>query len=153
MPLPYWALGDLEDRLSKEVVRQCLDDNNDGDADPGPVARLQADSDSFVEGYLRGIYNLDSVRLTPPNQVKRLSLDYAVAQCAKRHPEYVRRDFKPLEDAVKKELDEIRAGRVRLDVVGPPEPSANQGGSVGASGDITVAPVQFFTGIGGLGDF
>lgn len=152
MALPYWSLSDLESRISAEVVRQVLDDNNDGFADETSISRLQADSDSFVEGYLRGIYDLATVRTTTPNQVKRLSLDYAVAQMAKRHPEYVRREFRPLEDAVRAELCEIRSGRVRLDVDSTPEPAANQGGDVWDGGDDATEPaVKFFT--GGLGDF
>lgn len=151
--MPYWAQTDLEDRLSAEVVIQIFDDDRDGEADEGPIERLQLDSDSFVEGYLRGVYDLDAVREDPPNQVVRLSLDYAVAQCAKRRPEYVRRDFKPLEDAVKAELTEIRNGKVRLDVVGTPEPAANHGGAVVGGLDSDGEVVRFFTGTGGLGDF
>lgn len=150
--MPYWAQVDLENRLSAETVVQVFDDNNDGVVDAGPLAQLQADCDSYVEGFLRGIYDLAVVRTTPPNQVKRLSLDYAVAQCAKRRPGYVKRDWKELEDACRSELVDIRSGKVRLDVVGPPEPAANQGGEAWDGGtDLTVAPVHVF--MDGLGDF
>lgn len=152
MALPYWTFSDLETRLGAEVMRQVFDDDNDGSADTAAIDQLSADSDSFVEGYLRGVYELTAVREAPPNQVKRLSLDYAVAQCAKRRPEYVRRDFKPLEDAVRQELAEIRAGKIRLDVVGAPEPGANQGGDVWDGGDdFSEDTVKVFS--GGMGDF
>lgn len=152
MALPYWTISDLESRLGREVVIQVFDDDNDGVPDAGAVDQLSADSDSFVEGYLRGVYELATVRDAPPNQVKRLSLDYAVAQCAKRRPEYVRRDFGPLEAAVRQELSEIRSGKIRLDVIGAPEPGANQGGEVWDGGDdYTEDTVKFFS--GGMGDF
>jgi len=150
--LPYWFVGDLENRLSAEVVLQIFDDDNDGEADAGPIARLQLDSDSFVEGYLRGVFPLEAVRTVKPNQVVRLSLDYAVAQCAKRHPEYVKRDWKALEKAVTDELEQIRMGKVRLDIETSPEPGANQGGEAWDGGsDSSVEPAKSFTCT--MGDF
>jgi hypothetical protein len=41
--MAYWEKADLEARLSADVVRQILDDNNDGDAEADPIARLQSD--------------------------------------------------------------------------------------------------------------
>jgi len=154
MALPYWTLTDLEDRLSAETVRQVFDDDGDGTADTAAIARLQADCDSFVEGYLRGVYSLTAVRAAPPNQVKRLSLDYAEVVCAKRHGEYVRRNWKDLLDALTKELMAIRNGVIRLDVEGTPEPGANQGGEVWDGGDdLTEVAPKVFIGTGGMGDF
>lgn len=152
MALPYWLLSDLEDRLSAEVVRQVFDDDNSGVADSSAIQRLQADSDSYVEGYLRGNYDLAAVRANPPNQVRRLSLDYAEACTARRHGEYVRRDWKGMLEQVEKELTRIRRGDIRLDVDGTPEPAANHGGSVwDGSTDYTADAPKVF--IGSMGDF
>jgi len=152
--MAYWTQTDLENRLSAEVVRQVFDDDNNGTADTGPLAQLQQDCDSFVEGYLRGIYDLPTVRANPPNQVKRLSLDYAVAQCAKRRPGYIKRDWKQLEEVARAELTDIRNGKVRLDVVNAPEPAANQG-AVAWDGSVNTssALVPVFNGPGTMGDF
>lgn len=158
MALPYWSQTDLEDRVGVEKLRQFLDDNNDGSTDAGPLVRLQSDSDSFVEGYLRGVYSLDACREVKPNQIRRLSLDYAVAQLAKRHPEYVRRDWVQLEDAVKAELCDIRSGKVRLDIETSPEPTALAGAQV-VGGGVTMddPPLKFFVGDtgsdSGMGDY
>lgn len=152
MALPYWLLSDLENRLSAEVVRQVFDDNGDGVADAAVIVRLQSDSDSWVEGYLRGNYDLAAVRANPPNQVRRLSLDYAEACTARRHGEYVRRDWKGMLEQAEKELRRIRSGEVRLDVEGTPEPATNHGGAVwDGSTDYTADAPKVF--IGGMGDF
>lgn len=128
--MAFWALSDLQARLSAETVKQILDDDNDGTADTEPLARLRADSDSYVLGALRGIYDLTVIQASPPNEVKRLSLDAGVMYCAQRHPEYVRRDWEKLKRALDQDLDALRLGKRRLDVVGSPEPAANEGGSV-----------------------
>lgn len=152
--MAYWTLEDLQDRLSRETVINCFDDDDDGEPDDTPIERLQVDSDSFVEGYLRGNYDLDAVRAAPPNQVVRLSLDYAEAMTAKRHPAYVKRDWVPMMAMVKADLADIRAGKIRLDVVGTPEPAANNGGTdLGVRSESTGERVRFFTGSGSLGDF
>jgi len=152
--MPYWFQADLENRISIEVAIQVLDDNNDGVVDTGPLAQIQADCDSFVDGYLRGIYDLPTVKANPPNQVKRISLDYAVAQCAKRRPGYIKHDWKDLESAARAELSDIRSGRVRLDVVTAPEPAANEGTNVWDGGpDMAVQPASVFIDPGSMGDF
>lgn len=155
--MAYWELSDLEDRLSAEVVLQILDDDNDGVVDVTPLERLQSDADAYVEGYLRGIYDLAVLRADPPEQVKRLSLDCAAMRLARRHKEYVRHDWKQLKEDLDEELMLLRKGLVRLDVVGSPEPGANQGGSLVAPGEsggvLTTGPLLFFNGPCGMGDF
>lgn len=151
--MAYWALADLQNRISAEAVRQILDDNNDGTADGGPVALLQTDSDSFVDGYLIGVYPLDLVRAAPPNTVKRLSLDMAVVYARQRFPEYVRGTWKDLFEVTTKQLEAIRDGKVRLDV----EPAVHEavGGDVWAGGDdLTVENEPIFNGPPGtMGDY
>lgn len=149
--MPYWNVTDLQARLGAEVVLQCFDDDNDGAPDTAAIALLQADSDSKIEGYLRGIYSLDAVRADPPNQVKRLSLDFAVAYAAQRNPAYIRRDWAPLMAAAEREARDLREGRIRLDVEGSPEPAANQGGIVEDAAGDTPEPV--WNGAWGAGDY
>lgn len=159
MALPYWSETDLTDRISLEVALSCLDDDNSGTISAGPLDRLQKRCDSRIESALRGNYDLDLVRAAPPNQVVELSLDAAVIELAKRHPEYVRRDWADLDEVLERELDKLRSGKRRLDVVGSPEPASNNGGALIApgsdtSGGIIVAPAPLvFGGPCGTGDF
>lgn len=159
MALPYWSVTELEDRIGRENVLAFLDDDRDGEPDDGPVERLQADCDSYVEGYLRPIYpDLEVVRANPPNQIKRLSLDCADMMLSRRHPEYPRRDWLDMKVALDAELDRLRTGKIRLDVTGSPEPAANNGGNLITPGatsgaGLIEAPALVFGGPCGMGDF
>lgn len=131
----YIDESDVADRLSAQTVKAIYDDDNNGAADTGPIARLILDAESYVEGRaLRGIYDLAACRAAPPNEIVRLCLDAAEMYAAKRHPEYVRRDWEPLKKALDADLDALRTGKARLDVVSTPEPAKNEGGTV-RSGD------------------
>jgi phage gp36-like protein len=133
----YITLSELEDRITETVVRQILDDNVDGTPDANPLARVIEDAESYVEGFLRGNYSLTVLRnlgTAAPNEVKRLCLDVAVSHLYDRHPEYIRADGRRLLERARRDLIDLRKGVTRLDVVGSPEPAANQGG-VMLSGD------------------
>ena len=145
MPYPYITQADLEARLSVEVVKQILDDDNDGAADATPVDQLCKDASSKVAGYLRGTYDLDAVATNTPHEVKRLALDVAVAYAAQRHAEYVRRDWQSLMEQVDKELKALRKAETRLDVVGSPEPPANVGGTAESGNPDLPDPGPRFT--------
>src|SRR5262249_42397632 len=130
--------------------RQILDDNNDGDADADPIARLQADSQSYVDGFLRPIYPLPLVIV--PGEVKRICLDVAHGYAAIRHPEYVRFDGYKLLDRARVELTDLRMGKTRLDIQGAPEPAKNEGGQARSGDPRSPAPKpKFFA--DGTGDF
>ena len=132
MTSAYFTKGDLEDRLSADVVRKCYDDNNIGTADSSPLGRLIRDASSKVDSYLRGMYPLPLA--TVPNEVQRLALDVAEAFAAKRFPEIVRKDWKELLKQAEKELESLRMGKTRLDVPTgqAPDPPANVGARVGS---------------------
>jgi phage gp36-like protein len=152
--MSYWAQADLEDRVGAELVRQILDDDNSGGADSGPIARLQLDSDSYVEGALVGIYSLSSARLVKPNRLVQLSLDAAEMMLSRRRPESARLDWVELKKALDSDLDKIRKGVWRLDIETMPEPSAIQGGDVSSddvdAGNTTEVTHTF---LGGMGDY
>lgn len=152
MAYPYITQSDLEDRLSVAVVKQIFDDSNVGTASANPISRILKDASSKVAGYLRSTYDLDAVAASPPNEVIRLALDVAEAFAARRHPEYVRRDWKDLIAAAESELKLLRSGVTRLDVKLAPESAANEGGSV-RSGDPLkpLSPAKSFA--NGTGDF
>jgi phage gp36-like protein len=145
----YITLSDLEDRITETVVRQILDDNVDGTPDANPLARVIEDAESYVEGFLRGNYSLTTLRAlgtSAPNEVKRLCLDIAVAHLYDRHPEYIRADGMKLMERARRDLIDLRKGVTRLDVVGSPEPAANEGGVMlsGDPEDPTPVPPKFF---------
>ncbi|MBU1028535.1 MAG: DUF1320 domain-containing protein, partial [Nanoarchaeota archaeon] len=80
--MTYIVQADIENRISAEVARQILDDNLDGTVDANPLARVIADAESYVEGFLRTVYDLTVIRALgtgAPNEIKRLCLDVAVA--------------------------------------------------------------------------
>jgi len=136
---PYITKADLESRIGADTVRAIFDEDRDGDADDDKVTRLLKDASAKVAGYLRGIYPLATIAANPPEEVLRLTLDVAEAYAAKRHSEYVQRDWEKLMLAAERDLKSLRRGETRLDVDGSPEPAANQGG-------LTVeVPAQLFT--------
>ena len=127
--MTYIVQADLEARLSPLLVRQVLDDDLDGVPDAAALALVIADSESYVEGFLRGNYDLDVLRaqgVNCPHEVKRLCLDVATAYMDDRHPQYIRANGMKILDRARRDLTDLRNSTTRLDVVGSPEPPANQ---------------------------
>lgn len=147
----FFTLAELQDRVSRETVRECYDDNNDGDPDDEPIRRLILDATSRVTSALIGVYPdiLTFTALTVPNELKRLALDAAFAYMAQRHEEYVRRDYVKLLTQLEIDLNNHRIARSQVDsaTVTP----ANVGGvHTSASPNITTVRED---GSGGMGDF
>jgi hypothetical protein len=130
----YVTEEDIVDRIGQQAVLDMLDYDRDGVADPGKVQRLLLDAVSYVETFLRGKYDLTVLRTMnpPPNEVRRLVLDRAEAELYCRHPEFARFDGYKAKDRCDRELEKLIHGDRRLDVVGPPEPAANEGGTTGS---------------------
>jgi phage gp36-like protein len=135
MTLYYVSEQDLVDRIGQQAVLDMLDYDRDGVADPGKVLRLLLDAVSYVESFLRGKYDLTFLRSmpTPPNEVTRLVLDRAEAELYCKHPEFARFDGYKAKDRCDHELEKLARGDRRLDIVGPPEPAANEGGTTVSS--------------------
>jgi hypothetical protein len=132
--LYYVSEQDLVDRIGEQAMLDMLDYDRDGVPDPGKVLRLLLDAVSYVESFLRGKYDLNVLRaMRPaPNEVTRLVLDRAEAELYCKHPEFARFDGYKAKDRCDKELEKLVHGDRRLDVVGPPEPAANEGGTTGS---------------------
>ena len=142
--MAYVVQADIEARVSAAVVRQILDDDASGAADAANVNRVIADAESYVEGFLRGIYDIAALRVQgtgAPNEVKRLCLDVAVSYLYERWPEYIRGNWQELRERARMELKDLRNGVTRLDVVGAPEPARNQGGVVRSGDPDSPTPV------------
>jgi phage gp36-like protein len=149
----YIVQADIEARLTAEVVRRVLDDDRDLTPDAANLDRVISDAESYVEGFLRGTYDLTALRAMGtgcPNEVKRLCLDVATAMMWERHPEYIRADGESLLARAREDLRDLRMGITRLDVTGTPENAANQGGIVesGDPDDTEPPDAVFMNGLG-----
>lgn len=132
----YVTQAMLEDRMSATVIRRVYDDMNVGGSSDSCVKQIITDGEAMFEGYCRGIYDLTALRAAKPNEAVRLALDCVEVLTIKRFPRAANRDWQPMLEALRKELASLRKGETRLDIIGPPEPAANQGGYV-SSGDTT----------------
>ena len=156
MPTPYITQADLEARLGASKIRRILDDSNVGEPDKTAVDQVIADSQSKVDGKIKGIYSPIPLNLNAgpvPTEIKRLTLDVAVAYLAIRHPEYVRVDGVRLLELADKELSALRKAESRLNTDAAPEPHSGVGGDVlaGIPATTTDTTRKFF--INGTGDF
>lgn len=83
--------ADLENALSPQTVLALFDDNNDGTADPAPIAAVCARATARADSWLAGVYDGPfPLTGTLPAMYTELALEYAVAFSFERHPEYVR---------------------------------------------------------------
>lgn len=166
--LKLFTQQQLEAAISVEALRQCLDDDNDGEADTAPINLIQEDAATEVLARLSGIFptlpalaaEWQADLTLVPLRLRRLAIDCAVVDLAKRHPEYVRRDYEKLQRHVDAKFARLRVEGVDSLGLGasPPEqpvgPAANHGGEVWAGGDDTLVENEpFFNGPCGLGDF
>lgn len=150
--MALFTLDELKERLSAEVVRQIYDDDNDGDADAGPIARLIADASSRTVARLLPIYRnaLSWTPVTVPNEAKRIALDYAEYYGAQRHSEYVRRaSLKDILREIDEAVQDLRSANSHLDSA--TEKPANNGGFTVVN-ESTITGVRL-DGSGGMGDF
>lgn len=124
------AVERLEKRLSAQVVRRIYDDNNDGEADDSPLLQVCEDAEAHFESFCSGIYDLATLRASPPSEAVRLCLDCAEAMAYRRFPRAAARDWLPMWQVVEKELEGLRTRKTRLNTTTAPEPASNEGGAV-----------------------
>ena len=141
----YVTTAQVKARLSAAVVAQIYDDNNDGTEDTDPIARLTADATAWVKSWVYPIYQANMPFLEPfEPEIVRTALDAVEWMAAKRHPEYVRRNWVELKESNRQDLIDLRN---RLRAIGsnpsgtPPEPAANEGGHI-RSGDPLLPTVK-----------
>lgn len=112
---PLISQKDLEDRVSRQLVRAGLDDNNDGFSDAGPVNRILVDASSYVMGAIGGAYDFP-IGSPYPNELQRIALDVACAYLSIRHPEMVRFDGQAMLLQARAELKDLKNGVTQLDI-------------------------------------
>lgn len=127
---PFVTKADLERRLGASVVQMLFDHNNDGSADAASITQICEDASSKVRGALGLVYDLDTFDATVATELRRIALDAAVAMTARDFPGAYTRDWESLMVGVDRDLAAVRKGMANLGTKEPPEPAANQGGSV-----------------------
>jgi hypothetical protein len=85
----YITQTDLENALSARTILAIFDDNNDGTADPVPIAAVIDRAEGMVDSALLGFQNMPLVNAAD-RLVKAAALEFAIAFSFERHPEYVR---------------------------------------------------------------
>lgn len=155
MALPFWSESDLIDLAGVDAVLTAFDPENTGTPEAGSIARLQADCDALILSGVRGSRSqasLDAAIAAPSPVLKRLSLQWALAQVWKKSPTHGQAKWMDLEKSIRQELEAIDVSDLRLDIAsGDPTP-ANVGGKVfNAAGSVVCPPVKFF--VDGMGDF
>lgn len=109
----YVSQDEVEDFLSRSVVRDVLDDNNDGFADALPIARLIADGEALFNGKITGVYAMPLTAPYDPLCVT-VSLMFIRALAAQRHPEVMRQDGSALMADAMSWADMIRSGKLQM---------------------------------------
>lgn len=117
MAYPYITESDVRARIGLTQTDRIYDDDEIGTASEAAITALVRDGSSRVASALRASrrYNIDLIADDPPAEVIRLSLDVAEVYAAKRHPEVVRKDWVPLNEAVERELKALVKGEMMLD--------------------------------------
>jgi phage gp36-like protein len=104
----------LESRISARVVEQIYDDESTGYPEDNVISRLLEDATSYVAEAIEDVYkSSEEWPLTSPypSNVVRLTLDAAEAYAAKRHPEYVKRDWEKCFKHLDLQLDRLREAK------------------------------------------
>lgn len=140
----------LENRLGREVVARIYDDNNDGVGDANPITQILEDASSKVRGAIGAVY--DTTLLTADNsaeagELRRITLDVAVAMTAQRHSGYTKYNWRDLMEQADRDLKLLRTGMSNLGGSSAlaPEIAANHGVRI-SSGDPAFPdtyPVRF----------
>lgn len=89
----YFDQTDLENAISKPIVKAAYDDDRDGNADSAPIAACiaygTAQCDSFLRkvGAAPGGGTLQLPLATCPDEVKFAALDFGIAYSVRRRPD------------------------------------------------------------------
>lgn len=152
------AQKDLEDRVSEDVVRRVLDDDNNGSADGDPVKLLIGTVEGHILSTLETQYDTDDIialmaKATPTAKEKRtvimlkgLACDFAEGRVYRRHPEYGRQDGQEIIDSAQKVLDRLVKSSQTLPGVTPG--AANLGAEVFPDDEDLTVPKKFFDNTG-----
>lgn len=155
--MAYLTQTDLNRAIGADLVLRLFDDDNDGTADASTLADVIADADAEVNGYIGRVYSPATLAADPPATLRRLAVDVAVQLAYLRRPESLNdKGETPWEARYRRalaKLDEIRAGKFRLDVDADPARPANVRGAglYSSTGAVDATDLGFIK--DGSGDF
>lgn len=137
--------------MSAQVVLAICDDGDDGVPKAGPITRVIRDACAIIDSYLRGIYEVPLADPVP-TIIEMVALDLVEGMLCRRHREYTMHDGEEVYKNGISMLEKIRTGKMRLNVMGAPEPPKNEGGTVRSGNPASREPKKKFF-LDGTGDF
>lgn len=92
--MAYFTQVDLENALSKAIVKAAYDDDHDNIADTDPIAAClaygSAECDSFLRNTLVGDVGITLPLTTVPDEVKFAALEFGIAYTIRRRPDVMK---------------------------------------------------------------
>lgn len=162
----YISQADVERRMTAQTIVDIFDDDNDGTIEDGgdqaneeqAIEDFILDAESDVEQVVQKTYGaagltwlraLDAADI--PRSVKRMCLDLFEVRAMRRHPQYIRGDWKDREKSVQQSLERLRIRELELESDTEPE-AQNEGGAVRSGDPDATTPVAkvFLDGMGGV---
>jgi hypothetical protein len=142
--MTYIVQADLENALSPSTILAIFEDQNTGAVNTTALNDICARATARVDSWIAAVYDgpFPITQSPVPAMCKELALEYGVAFCFERHPEYVR-TFGELPRAERwKRADELglrlqKAVQRMPDYTAQPKPR-NVGGIVYDSGPRTI---------------
>lgn len=149
---PLITRDDVSARISPVLLKRCLDDTGQGDADNAAVDVLLDDVSTWIRGKIGPIAELSTLSAETAGDLKRIACDVFRAYLCERHPEVMRQDASKIFERCAREIKMIRLGEASLGTEAPPEVLANNGGTVTSGDPDDPCPREQFA-LNGTGDF
>jgi phage gp36-like protein len=124
----YWSLADLKPRIPEGKRLEIFDRDLDGVEDDEIIDDYRVRSAVYVDAKLSGAFTLPFA--TVPDEIRRHSLDVAIAMMGMDMPELFRVDYLAKMKLVDTALDALRKAHQGTGDK-PPDPAKNHGGMVG----------------------
>ena len=91
----YFSQTDLENALSKSIVKGAYDDDHDGIVDTAPMAACIAYGNAMCNSFLRNVMTSGGSPITlpltsVPDEVKFAAIDFGIAYTIRRKPDVVK---------------------------------------------------------------
>lgn len=118
--MAYCTQSDILKQLDEVILIELTDDAGDGEVDSDVVDRAIADADEEIDSYLSVKYSLPFS--TTPNLVRRMSVVIAICNLYARRADTTPETRKEDCERIRKDLDRIARGTMKLDV---PDPSVD----------------------------
>lgn len=167
----YISRSAIDAHLTPQTVVAIYDDHDEGEPAKETLELAVRRAEGYVDGFLRQLGAIVFKRLHEmnppggeklgagvvdpdelPSEVERIALDVFEAYAIRRHPQYIRGDWRAKLKDARADLMDLVTAKTRLNIESDPEPTHLVGTTVrsGDPDDTAVKP-KFF--VDGLGDF